>query len=241
MTHKDIRTKFLIEYDKDAAVSSYPSLTDYEIATILDKAYLALIAQKLTGNNQRKVPFEGDIKAIEDVRPLLTTNSAKRIDNINNGVQNQFTFSFDFGVNKPKLLYFIQATLQLYKHTPSIDADTVRINPVKLISHEDAQNFYATSNNTPWIENPVMYIEDNKAVVLYDKYEYEKNPEKDPFLCVTYIRLPNSFVSDTNWSQQFELNESMAEELINLAVLMSLEVVESTRLQAKAGERQLEA
>lgn len=241
MTHKDIRTKFLIEYDKDAAVSSYPSLTDYEIATILDKAYLALIAQKLTGNNQRKVPFEGDIKAIEDVRPLLTTNLAQRTDNVNNGVQNQFTFKFDFGANKPKLLYFIQATLQLYKRTNSIDADTVRINTVKLISHDDAQNFYATSNNTPWIENPVMYIEDDKAVVLYDKYEYNKNPEKDPQLAVTYVRIPNSFVADKTWSQAFELNESMAEELINLAVLMSLEVVESTRLQAKAGERQLEA
>ena len=72
MTYNDIKTKFLIIYDKDVT-SSYPSLTDYEIATILDKAYLALIAQKLTGNNNRSIAFEGDIKAIEDVRPLLDT------------------------------------------------------------------------------------------------------------------------------------------------------------------------
>jgi len=44
MKHSDIRTKFLIEYDKANITSSYPSLTDYEIATLLDKAYLALIA-----------------------------------------------------------------------------------------------------------------------------------------------------------------------------------------------------
>ena len=54
MTHSDIYTKFMIEYDKANITSSYPSLTRYEVATILDKAYLALIAQKLTGNNQRK-------------------------------------------------------------------------------------------------------------------------------------------------------------------------------------------
>ena len=71
MTHSDIYTKFMIEYDKATITSSYPSLTRYEVATILDKAYLALIAQKLTGNNQRKAAFESDIKALEDLRPLI--------------------------------------------------------------------------------------------------------------------------------------------------------------------------
>ena len=44
MTHKDIYTKFMIEYDKAGASTSYPSLTEYEVATVLDKAYNALIA-----------------------------------------------------------------------------------------------------------------------------------------------------------------------------------------------------
>nr|DAF73670.1 MAG TPA: hypothetical protein [Caudoviricetes sp.]DAH76250.1 MAG TPA: hypothetical protein [Caudoviricetes sp.] len=74
MTYKDIHKKYMIEYDKENVTSSYPSLTTYEIATILDKAYLALIAQKLTGNQQR-VPFEGDIKAIEDVRNLVASKT----------------------------------------------------------------------------------------------------------------------------------------------------------------------
>lgn len=51
----------MIEYDKENVTSSYPSLTTYEIATILDKAYLALIAQKLTGNQQR-VPLKETLK-----------------------------------------------------------------------------------------------------------------------------------------------------------------------------------
>ena len=72
MTHSDIYTKFMIEYDKANITSSYPSLTKYEVATILDKAYLALIAQKLTGNNTRRAGFESDIKALEDLRPLIS-------------------------------------------------------------------------------------------------------------------------------------------------------------------------
>ena len=71
MTHKDIYTKFMIEYDKNNVASSYPSLTKYEVATILDKAYKALIAQKVTGNNARRTPFEADIKSISDLEPLV--------------------------------------------------------------------------------------------------------------------------------------------------------------------------
>ena len=73
MTHKDIYTKFMIEYDKANVTSSYPSLTEYEIATFLDKAYMALIAQKVTGNNARRAPFEADIKSISDLQPLVTS------------------------------------------------------------------------------------------------------------------------------------------------------------------------
>ena len=71
MTHKDIYTKFLIEYDKANVTSSYPSLTEYEVATLLDKAYLALISQKVTGNNLRAAALETDIKAVSDLAPLI--------------------------------------------------------------------------------------------------------------------------------------------------------------------------
>jgi hypothetical protein len=57
----------MIEYDKANVTSSYPSLTEYEVATVLDKAYNALIAQKITGNNIRRSGFETDTKAISDL------------------------------------------------------------------------------------------------------------------------------------------------------------------------------
>lgn len=38
----------------------------------------------------------------------------------------------------------------------------------------------------------------------------------------------------------FELSDSMAEELINLAIAMALETVESSRLTSKLQTRQLE-
>jgi hypothetical protein len=65
----------MIEYDKANVTSSYPSLTPYEVATILDKAYLALIARKVTGNNPRRSQLESDIKAVSDLAPLITTEN----------------------------------------------------------------------------------------------------------------------------------------------------------------------
>jgi hypothetical protein len=76
----------MIEYDKENVTTSYPSLTEYEIATLLDKAYLALIAQKFTGNNMRRVPFEGDEKAVEDLQPLVKTTEFVSVNSIGNGL-----------------------------------------------------------------------------------------------------------------------------------------------------------
>ena len=71
MTYNDIYKNFLIEYDKADVSSSYPSLTNEEIAAILDKAMYALIAQKVTGNNPRKVALDMDSKAMSDIAPLI--------------------------------------------------------------------------------------------------------------------------------------------------------------------------
>ena len=71
MTHKDIYIKFMIEYDKANVTSSYPSLTEYEVATFLDKAYQSIITQKVTGNVPRRAGLEMDLKAMEDLEPLI--------------------------------------------------------------------------------------------------------------------------------------------------------------------------
>jgi hypothetical protein len=56
---------------------------------------------------------------------------------------------------------------------------------------------------------------------------------------LTYIEEPTKFTESFNGT--FELNDTMEEELISLAVLFALENVESTRLQSKAQTRGLEA
>lgn len=224
MTHRDIYTKFMIEYDKAQITSSYPSLTKYEIAVILDKAYLAVIGQKLTGNNPRKAQFESDVKAIEDIRPLLYTTKVQATSNVDNGVMNEMAYDLP-----DDLLYFIQATIEI---------NGIR-STVVLLNHEDAKKFFVTDYNMPWIKGAVAFIENRRVNILYDPDVRTIADAR-----VTYIKKPNKFVDDRDISispNEFELNDSMAEEVVNQAIIFAAENVESPRLSTKVQTKSLEA
>ena len=236
MTHGDIYTKFMIEYDKAGEATSYPSLTKYEIATLLDKAYLAIIAQKLVGNNVRKSGFESDVKAIEDIRPLVTT---KRITDIVTAEDDAIKNAVQFKISS-NLLYYITSKVR-YKIIQSDQSIIYPIDIVKLINHDQAQNFVSTSTNIPWIKNPVGYLENTIFTILFDNYLNSNQTFKTiDKLILTYIQTPIKFVNDTD-DKVFELSDSMAEELINLAISFALETVEAPRLSSKLQTRQLES
>lgn len=228
MTHNDIFTKFMIEYDKADVTSSYPSLTDYEIAVLLDKAYLALIAQKVTGNNIRRSAFESDLKSIADLQGLITT------DLVSDAMSTVILPANVRKYNLPsKCEYFLSATLtQATKGEPADEIRT-RAVPVKLVPYEVATKFFITPHNLPWIKTPVCYIQDGSLFVVYDSIDKPSDECN-----VTYIKTPAKFTKD---SKVFECSDTMAEELISLAITFALETVESTRLTAKLNTRGLEA
>lgn len=246
MTHKDIYTKFMIEYDKANVASSYPSLTEYEIATILDKAYNALIAQKFTGNNPRRSSFESDNKSISDLQPLIKTDvcSTGSLNNVNS-----------FSAELPNgFLYYISSYIEynVSEESGPMDELTTRIINLKLVDHNTANKFLISQTNLPWVKTPVCYIEDNKITVIYDPMM--QNLETDVY--ITFIKKPNTFVKENltegatffSWvgntvpdAYKFECNDTVAEELISLAVTFALENVESQRLNTKLNMRGLEA
>lgn len=251
MTHKDIYTKFMIEYDKANVASSYPSLTEYEIATILDKAYNALIAQKFTGNNPRRSSFESDNKSISDLQPLIKTGICTgSLDSANS-----------FSANLPdEFLYYISSCIEytISEKSEPMDKLAKRIINVKLVDHNTANKFLISPTNLPWVKTPVCYIEGNKITVIYDSMMQDVGPD----VYVTFIKKPNTFVKE-NLTEgtcftfvkkkdkdgkvivpdeyKFECNDTVAEELISLAVTFTLENVESQRLNTKLNMRGLEA
>lgn len=248
MTYTDIYTKFQIEYDKAGASTSYPSLTKYEIATILDKAYLALIAQKTTGANTRRIGFEGDQKAIQDVRGLIVTTSPAKSTEID-GVQNKDIHENEFVYDIPDdLIYYVSGTITDYKYNHKniygIEADNAidnrkhYVSNCQFITHSAATNFYSTPTNLPWIKQPVLFMNGNKFHILVDPYIYQGYEDLEypelPRLNVTYVKNPVKFVDTRDdWdSQTFELSDDVAEQLITLAIVFAAETVESPKMQS---------
>lgn len=223
MTHSDIYTKFMIEYDKANVTSSYPSLTPYEIATLLDKAYLALIAQKFTGNNFRQALFEQDTKAVEDLQPLVVTKVLATPTH-NPFINNQYDY------NRPSdVLYYIQGLLMTDKATNAIDREAHVALPVHLISHQQANRFFATNNNLPWIPEPVVYEESNKFNVLVDSYKLLRPLESLDFR-ITYIKYPAKFALTSSSSSDIDTptNPVNTEELWYINPISGINAVYNT-------------
>lgn len=270
MRHKDIYSKFMIEYDKANVLSSYPSLTEYEVATFLDKAYNALIAQKVTGNNVRRMGFETDVKAIEDLSPLIVQDQLKINDPQEDDLSEKSFHSDNMVyVDLPKdQLYFISAFLnkqmEIGERAPQ-DNVVVRSLPIQLVSHQMAKKFFNNSYNFPWIKSPIGYTEQNRLYIVYDPVETPMIHQWTNRCFVVYIKKPNEFVKDLsdttkfpatsgvytyfdsseadpdNQYYEFECNDSVAEELISLAIVYALENIESARLNTKLNMRGLES
>ena len=231
MTHADIYEKFMIEYDKENVTTSYPSLTEYEIATLLDKAYLALIAQKFTGNNMRRVPFEGDEKAVEDLQPLVSQATIAQFQLKNYG---QIVFPLNNDMMYIVDVFFRSNSSTLGEHG-------------KQIQSKYMYKFMDSHNNKPWAKEAIYCIYDDSIVLIYKNINIiDILGNSDIQAICTYIKYPQKFVDENKKiSQQtdiqFELSDGMAEELINLALVMSTEIVESPRMQTKAQLRGLES
>ena len=224
----------MIEYDKADVTSSYPSLTDYEIAVLLDKAYLALISQKVTGNNIRRATIESDIKSIADLSPLVTETI------ISVAGHSEDPANVSRGELPSDCEYFLSARVK-QDYVGAQDNITPRDLSVKLLPYEAAVKFFVTPHNQPWVKTPVCYIKGDRIYIICDSID-------GPSLIncyVSYIKTPEKFVDSVENDELehigFECSDTMAEELISLAITFALETVESTRLSTKLNTRGLEA
>lgn len=219
MVTTDLHQQFKVEYDKANVISSYPSVLAEEIDMWLNKAYLMLVSQKLTGNNFRHVAFEGDVKRISDLQPLVVSTSITTHTNagfVKNAIQFDLSKITDF-------LYYVVATIKL-GNEPS---------EVLLSSHDMAQRVKETDINKPWIPRPVASIDGNIATIYYDRITYP-TIEASTELYLTYIKQPAKIDVRNAPTAVFELDDKVASELIDLAVYLAAENIESQRQETKA-------
>ena len=239
MTYNDIYKKFLIEYDKADVSSSYPSLTEKEIAAILDKAMYALIAQKVTGNNPRKVALDMDSKAMSDIAPLIKyfdTNYLASGDSESLATANN-ELLFKFGdTGTPR--YLLDGIIEYN------DSDKEVVNlTTSLISDK----FKETIHNKPWIKQPIMYIQSSnlndgdKVIHVFVDSRHIDKENLNPQLYIRGLYMPSEFTVNQNSDEIFLLSDTVCEELINLAVIFACRNVQDPRLTTVVQTKSLEA
>ena len=234
MTYKDVYKKFMIEYDKADISSSYPSLTIYEVATLLDKAMLALIAQKVTGNNPRRQTLDLDMKGVADLQTLIQRKEAPNF-NKNNDYSNKYSCDI---TDTGDILYITHIYLEVY--VKPNDLTRYRLEEVHIIPQMYSYKFEESSTNKPWIKHPVCYIA-NDTINMFIGEDMENIVSNHVY--IDYIMLPDLFVDKLFETEDttFILSDTMCEELINLAIIFACRTVGDPRISTEMQTKSLES
>ena len=216
MTIKVLHDLFFVEYDKANSITTYPNFTHSEIDVWLNKSLLMLISQKFTGTNSRKVGFEGDSKRLSDLQKIVTITDLSK-----NGSYNNISNS---------VLYDIPTDFFLYVGGYlSINSNSV---PTDLIEHEYIKLFTSTSYNSPWIKRPKVSLESDKIIVIFDSSISTSNVGT---FSINYIKQPTKIKYISNdITTEFQFSDSVAEEVISLAVALALGNIESPKVNIAA-------
>lgn len=219
MKVSDIHKAFKIQMDKNAEAVAYggcPAFLSEEEDLFLNQAFTEVIINKYTGTNAKSVAFEGNVKRIADLEGLVKTDY--EIDASFDSSSNVLTVE-NFSNDGVRMLY-VDATL----HFGSDQSKCI------LISHEDAIRFRKTYNNDPWIDTPVSVLEDNRLIVYIDTHRMTEPYTID----ITYIAFPPVIDYTQGDKDITEVPERVLYEVINRAVIIALENIESKRVQTKA-------
>lgn len=224
MKISDLHKAFKVLMDKNSEAVAFggcPAFLPEEIDLFLNQAYIEVICNKYTGNNTMKVGFEGAVKRIADLQKLVKTDTAQALVYPRSGsnvltLSNFFRDGFEF-----KRMFYVDCVL----HFDDKAATCI------LTDHDKARGFLQTYNNNPWIDTPVAVIEDNNLRIFIDPIRMDASTYTAD---ITYVKYPE-VISYKNYNNYIEeVPDYVLNEVIDRAVLIALESIESQRSQTKA-------
>lgn len=221
MLVSEIHKAFKVAMDKNAEAISLggcPAFLPAEIDLFLNQAYIEVINNKFTGNNTIKVPFEGQVKRINDLQKLVKTDKGISLSYLDSS-SNVVTLS-NFS-NDSQRMFYVDCVLKFGDKKATCS----------LIDHATAKKFLQTYNNVPWIDTPIATIEDNSLKIYIDPISMTATS----YTCdLTYVKYPTKIDNTQPSTDINEVPDSVIYEVIDRAVLIALDNIESTRTQVKA-------
>ena len=219
MTVSEIHKAFKVIMDKNAEAVAFggcPAFLPEEIDLFLNQAFIEIVSNKFTGQNVLQVPFEGSVKRVADLEGLVKTDTNVSLT----ATPNTNVLTLDDFSNGNTRMFYVTSILH-FNGKSSICV---------LVSHEDARRFLKTYNNDPWIDTPVVTLEDNQLKVMIDTYTMEAPYTID----LTYVSFPPIIDSNSPTTDITVVPDRILYEIINRAVLIALDNIESRRVETKS-------
>lgn len=213
MTKDQLHIAFKIAMDKNAtsiAFGGCPAFLDEEIDYWLNQGMYQEVSNKFTGLNTLKQPFEQSVKRIHDLEQLVVTDTNIALEKNSNNE----CVAKDVLNGK---LFFVEGMLHFNGKSSNLI----------LLDHASVKPFKETYDNKPYVQTPVATIENNDICIYYDPISMESDSYS---MDLTYVKIPtlNDFP------------DYMQYEIVNRAVELALENIESQRVQTKSQLNQLD-
>lgn len=232
MTVQQFHREFKIALDKVDS-ESYPEFLPGEIDYYLNEAQDRFIKQRYGLNNIYKAGYEEIQKRTDDLKELVKTTYVEILPvdyyiSANNNVfranlQNLF---LDYQLTNPssdEYMLFVKATTQTCVN------NCCNWSKVKLVQQDDLSGLMEDPFNRPTLSKPIIFFEDGDIFIWT-----EKTATINGFL-VTFIKMPNQINIGTYGGPviECELSDHTHREILQMAVSIALENIESPRQQSQ--------
>jgi hypothetical protein len=218
--HKQFKL-FLDKVDSE----QLPEFTSKQVDVFLHEAELRIIKQAYGKNNIYKQGFQEIQKRTDDLNTLVKTGYLKSKvseDGVYEFPLNKVYSAETDSVGNNDYMFYVRGQVK-------VKSDTVSptYTGVSLVSQDTLQEAVLDPFNKSRISTPIIYFENNAIKVDTDNNSFEPL-----YLRITYIKYPNKVSLKDNISS--ELPEEKQREVIQLAVSIALESVESQRAATHA-------
>lgn len=221
MTATEMHTAVKLGLDKTSSLD-IPAYETEEIDLWLNIAQDRFIKQRLS-------EFEKGSKRISDLRQLVISEETGAVDPFVDVTKYPNTTSIELvvtGVNmlSETFMYYLSSRSKVTRTIPTITAgyvDNVQIEQI------DIPNFTSTGFNSPRFKNPVCWIEGNHLYIMHDDLTTDYDNAAWKFH-ITYIKTPD-VIQKPATTVPCELDDSTHQEIVDIAVNLMIENIESPR------------
>jgi hypothetical protein len=232
MTIEQFHREFKVFFDKADSLA-YPEFLDGEIDIYLNEAQNRIVKLRYGKNNAYVKGFEESQKRTDDLKNLVKTKycsvqSSTTYQGIGNVYTTQLTQLYDdidlTTLSLDKYQFYIKSTIKC------VSSSCTNWNSPKITQQDDIYALLSDPFNKPRIGKPLLTIEDNGL------FYWLPDGSSATVAALTFLKEPNVMNKGTYGSDKVEceLSNHIHKELLQLAIQIALENIQSPRVQSQA-------